>query len=296
MPNGPIESDGGMSIWGTITSRIASLWQATNHHLADASRGELLCNRLCIAIVGRPNARKSSLLNLLVGRDAAIVSSTPGTTRDVVNVRLGWSVQEEKEDGVNEIEVKRMKQAWLAARDAQIIVGVVDATDLERGLEAIDELIRFDNDSCNSYPQSKSVIVMYVFNKLDVLEREDYKACEQKLKDAPKFGISCMTSEGIDEFLSYLNQQALSCISGQSHSNIEGAEGAVITRACHQCHVKAAAKGLEQGKSLSGQGYIALDMAVEELRLAASELGQITRAIDVEDILDVLFTDFCIGK
>lgn len=307
MSNGPIESDGGMSIWGTITPRIASLRQAMKHHLADASRGELLRDGLRIAIVGRPNAGKSSLLNLLAGRDAAIVSSTPGTTRDVVEVMLDLGgarctlldtagVREEKEDGVNEIEVEGMKRARLAARDAHIIVGVVDATDLERGLEAIDELIRFGDDSGDSYPQSKSAIIMYVLNKLDLLEREDYQACEQKLKDAPKFGISCTTSKGVDEFLSYLTQQALSRVSGQSHSKVEGSEGAVITRARHRRHVEAAAEALERFESLSGQGYMALDMAAEELRLAASELGRITGAIDVEDVLDVLFADFCIGK
>ena len=73
-------------------------------------------------------------------------------------------------------------------------------------------------------------------------------------------------------------------------------EGAVITRARHRRHVEAAAQALERFGVLSGQGYVALDMAAEELRLAASELGRITGAIDVEDVLDVLFADFCIGK
>ena len=83
-----MDGDGGMSIWGGISPRITSLRQAMERHLADASRGELLRDGLRIAIVGRPNAGKSSLLNLLAGRDAAIVSSTPGTTRDVVEVIL----------------------------------------------------------------------------------------------------------------------------------------------------------------------------------------------------------------
>eukprot|EP00581_Thalassiosira_minuscula_P018092 CAMPEP_0183711766 /NCGR_PEP_ID=MMETSP0737-20130205/7174_1 /TAXON_ID=385413 /ORGANISM="Thalassiosira miniscula, Strain CCMP1093" /LENGTH=559 /DNA_ID=CAMNT_0025940333 /DNA_START=207 /DNA_END=1883 /DNA_ORIENTATION=+ len=112
-------ADGGMSVWGTIPPRISSLRQAMDRHLADASRGELLRDGLRIAIVGRPNAGKSSLLNLLAGRDAAIVSSTPGTTRDVVEVILDLGgvrctlldtagVREEKEEGVNDIEVEGM--------------------------------------------------------------------------------------------------------------------------------------------------------------------------------------------
>ena len=304
-----IENDGGMSIWGTITPRIASLRKAMNRHLADASRGELLRDGLRIAIVGRPNAGKSSLLNLLAGRDAAIVSSSPGTTRDVVEVLLDLGGARctlldtagvrEQEEGVNEIEVEGMKRARMAARDAHLIVGVVDATDLDRGLEAVDELIRADGKSDNGSLQAGQGNVMYVLNKLDLLEVNDHKRRVKQLSDIPKFGISCTTSEGVDEFLSYLTKQALARVTGPSDANdnnTEGAEGAVITRARHRRHVEAAMEALERFERLSGEGYMALDMAAEELRLAASELGRITGAIDVEDVLDVLFADFCIGK
>ena len=74
------------------------------------------------------------------------------------------------------------------------------------------------------------------------------------------------------------------------------AEGAMITRARHRQHVEAASDALERFVSLSTQGTMAVDMAAEELRLASSELGRITGAVDVEDVLDVLFSDFCIGK
>lgn len=296
-------NDGGMSIWGTITPRIISLRKDMERHLADASRGELLRDGLRIAIVGRPNAGKSSLLNLLSGRDAAIVSSSPGTTRDVVEVMLDLGgarctlldtagVREEEEEGVNEIEVEGMKRARVAARDAHIIVGVVDATDYKRGLEAVNELVQEDEGS-------KGVgNIMYVLNKLDLLDETSKEKCMQAFHDDAKFGISCTTSEGVDEFLSYLTQQALSRVSasGEDGFSVEGTEGAVITRARHRRHVEAAADALERFEVLSGQGYMALDMAAEELRLAASELGRITGAIDVEDVLDVLFADFCIGK
>ena len=78
--------------------------------------------------------------------------------------------------------------------------------------------------------------------------------------------------------------------------SVEGTEGVVITRARHRLHVKAASEALSRFETLSGQGYMSLDMAAEELRLCASELGRVTGAIDVENILDVLFADFCIGK
>lgn len=297
------ENDGGMSIWGTITPRIVSLRKDMERHLADASRGELLRDGLRIAIVGRPNAGKSSLLNLLAGRDAAIVSSSPGTTRDVVEVLLDLGgarctlldtagVREEEEEGVNEIEVEGMKRARVAARDAHLIVGVVDATDYRRGLEAVNDLIQQEEGDKGAGN------IMYVLNKLDLVEEKDKQECTKALQDAAKFGISCTTNEGVDDFLSYLTQQALSRVSGsdQNEFSVEGTEGAVITRARHRRHVEAAADALQRFEVLSGQGYMALDLAAEELRLAASELGRITGAIDVEDVLDVLFADFCIGK
>ena len=185
-----------------------------------------------------------------------------------------------------------MKRARVAARDAHLIVGVVDATDYERGLEAVNELIHGD--------EKRATTIMYVLNKLDLLDGNEKVKCMQQIDDAASFGISCTTSEGIDDFLSHLTQQALSRVSGSDDDNtsssVEGTEGAVITRARHRRHVEASANALERFAVLSGQGYMALDMAAEELRLAASELGRITGAIDVEDVLDVLFADFCIGK
>jgi len=302
-----MDGDGGMSIWGGILPRITSLRQAMERHLADASRGELLRDGLRIAIVGRPNAGKSSLLNLLAGRDAAIVSSTPGTTRDVVEVILDLGgvrctlldtagVREEKEEGVNEIEVEGMKRARIAAKDAHIVVGVVDSTDYERGLEAVDELINGDGD----FDDWKKDNILYVVNKVDLKNEMKDNDC---LSKSNSFGISCTTSEGVNDFLSVLTTEALSLVSSDNDeassaalSSLEGSEGAVITRARHRRHVEAAADALGRFEVLSGQGYMALDMAAEELRLAASELGRITGAIDVEDVLDVLFADFCIGK
>ena len=309
------DNDGGMSIWGTIRPRITSLRQAMVRHLADASRGELLRDGLRIAIVGRPNAGKSSLLNLLAGRDAAIVSSSPGTTRDVVEVMLDLGgvrctlldtagVREEKEEGVNEIEVEGMKRARRAAKDAHIIVGVVDATDFDRGVEAVDELINGQEELDDGGPLGlRKESVLYVLNKLDLVEEESNQSIS-KLSSRETFGISCTTSEGVDDFLFSLTHQALSLVSGNDNDGsttsgllkVEGTEGAIITRARHRRHVEAAVEALERFEQLSGQGYMALDMAAEELRLTASELGRITGAIDVEDVLDVLFADFCIGK
>ncbi len=146
------EGDRGMGMWGAVVPKMTSLLESINIHLAEASCVKLLRGVLRVATVGRPNARKSSLLNLLAGKDVVIVSATPGTTRDVVEVILDlggvqWTlldtagVREEGEEGVNEIEVEGMRSA---ARDAHVVVGVVDASganERARGLEAVEDLL-----------------------------------------------------------------------------------------------------------------------------------------------------------
>ncbi len=323
-------NDGGMGVWGTIRPRMSALRRDMDRHLSDASRGELLRDGLRVAIVGRTNAGKSSLLNLLAGRDAAIVSSTPGTTRDVVEVVLdlggvrctlldtaGLRAREEGEGmgaRVDDVEVEGMRRARIAARDAHIVVGVVDSRDPARGLEAVRDLIggddyNDDDDDDSSEQDVGSALernhVLCVLNKIDLINENDPSAIDVEGSGDFSFGISCATGEGVEDFLSSLTKKALSMVSddddadgldGPSMLSIEGTEGAVITRARHRRHVEAASEALQRFEVLSGQGHMALDMAAEELRLAASELGRITGAIDVENILDVLFADFCIGK
>jgi tRNA modification GTPase len=206
---------------------------------------------------------------------------------------------------VNDIEVEGMRRARVAARDAHIIVGVVDASDCMRSFEAVKELI--DGSSSELVEEEdvddNSVVsknILYVMNKIDLMKDSG------KFSGMPtSFGISCATGEGVENFLCSLSEKALSMVSNDDDNSsdptksilsVDGTEGAVITRARHRRHVKAASEALGRFERLSDQGYMALDLAAEELRLAASELGRVTGAIDVENILDVLFADFCIGK
>ena len=177
------------------------------------------------------------------------------------------------------LEIEGIKRAQSVAEQADLIVAMVDATETDRGLDSVKSVLN----------ENEFGTCMLVVNKQDLV---DVKVPSRKdLGFAATHQISCVTNEGIDNFLDALTNNVLS----RTQDNTDR-EGAVITRARHRQHVEAATDALERFKVLSRQGAMAVDMAAEELRLAASELGRITGAVDVEDVLDVLFSDFCIGK
>lgn len=281
------------NVWGDVRTRIQDLYQSMQHHLQDDRRGELVREGVKIAIVGPPNAGKSSLFNVLAQQDAAIVSEIAGTTRDVLTVSLDLGgvkcvlqdtagVRTETKDV---LELEGIRRAQAVAEKADLVVAMVDATEMESGLDAVQQVLqRGALDTEN---------VLLVLNKLDL--NTEAASSQQVLPNISFLGmyeISCVTQEGIDEFLQALKSQVLARTMNQA----EGTEGAMITRARHRQHVEAASEALERFLLLSTQGTMVVDMAAEELRLATSELGRITGAVDVEDVLDVLFSDFCIGK
>jgi len=195
---------------------------------------------------------------------------------------------------------------------------MIDVTNASSGIKIVQSVLSECNnaDCLNSNKESsgKSRIdpqqrLLLVRNKLDLVEETNSDATQSARHDndgddgdqqhiefgGGTFDISCSTQEGINIFLDALTEKVVARTSGSDSSDNTG-EGALITRARHRQHVEAAVMALDRFSFLSTEGSMAVDMAAEELRLAVSELGRITGAVDVEDILDVLFADFCIGK
>ena len=259
-------------------------------------------------------------------RDAAIVSPIAGTTRDVLQVSMdlgGIKCTLQDTAGVRTettdvLELEGIKRAQKAIKEADLIVAMIDATNASSGLEIVQsvltecDIIGDSNDNSNNIDTTDDGIIdpqrlLLVRNKLDLMEETNSDATHSTTNEDDRdrqhmvfgeegtFDISCYTQDGIDTFIGALTQNVVARTRGSDSSDSTG-EGALITRARHRQHVEAAVMALERFSVLSREGSMAVDMAAEELRLAASELGRITGAVDVEDVLDVLFTDFCIGK
>ncbi|MDP1625957.1 tRNA uridine-5-carboxymethylaminomethyl(34) synthesis GTPase MnmE [Parvibaculum sp.] len=247
---------------------IAALESEIGVHLDDGRRGERLRDGVEVAIVGPPNAGKSSLLNRLAGRDAAIVSDEAGTTRDVLEVRLdigGVPVTLADTAGLREaagaIEQEGVRRALARAEaaDLRIVMVAPGAAGIGDGFA----LARPDD--------------LRVLNKVDL----------GAAVPAGVIGISALTGQGIDAL-----EAALAARVGSAY---EAREHPVITRARHREGLGDCAASLARAGAALKAGRDA-ELVAEDLRLAARALGRLTGRVDVEDLLDVIFRDFCIGK
>ncbi len=244
---------------------ITSLRQSISSALSDNKRGERVRDGLSIVIVGAPNAGKSSLLNRLAGREAAIVSQHAGTTRDVIEVQMdiaGYPVVLMDTAGLrhseNEVEEEGINRARARAGQADIKLALFDGSKLP------------DMDAQTKELLDENTIV--IITKSDLGEQ-----------DCKYLSISAKTGEGIDKLLTVIEEKVKDSF-GQGASSL-------ITRARH--------RGLLQEAELLLSAAMEdkeLELSCEELRRAALAIGKITGKIQVDDVLDVIFREFCIGK
>lgn len=245
-------------------------------HLARAPRGERLREGLEVAILGAPNVGKSTLLNRMAGREAAIVAATAGTTRDVIEVQLdlqGWPVTLADTAGLREaadaVEDEGVRRARARAERADVRVLVFDATALPGWDEETASLARSGGGN--------DVLVL---NKADAAPGPLPTAWEGR----PLLPVSAVSGEGIAGLEAALAGRAEALLGG-------GGAVAVPTRARHRHALEACLEALHRASEAPE-----VELAGEDLRLAARALGRITGRVDVEDVLDVIFGEFCIGK
>ena len=246
--------------------------------------GERLREGLRVAIAGPPNAGKSTLFNRLARREAAIVSPFPGTTRDVLELHLdlgGYPVTvldtagiRESEDPVEREGVRRATEQALAA---DLVLWVVDAT--ERGWR----------EPC----RTRGTIQVPPGTAVWVRRQQDRsRAARHNVSLAAKAAtlkpvrlISGATGEGLDELIYALTQFC---------EEYFPAEPALVTRERQRAHLQETALALRGAQAAAAEGRE--EIVAEQLRLATRALGKLLGRVDVEDILDVIFRDFCIGK
>ena len=270
-PDEDLPPDVAAKVW----PEVAALERDITQHLHDGSRGERVREGLRIAIVGPPNAGKSSLLNWLARRDAAIVSATPGTTRDVIEVHLdlgGYAVTVIDTAGLretaDEIEQEGVRRAQAQARDADL------------------KLVLFDGAH---YPERDSTTreviddgTILAVNKSDLLD-----APRELSRDGdtgqPIHFISVSTGFGLDALMHRLRTVIA--------QGFDTGAAAPLTRARHRNELETCVAALARAETATQA-----ELAAEDIRVAARALGRLTGRVEVDEVLDVVFRDFCIGK
>ena len=251
-----------------VGARIGDLAGELEAALADHGRGEAVREGFKIALIGAPNAGKSSLLNRLAGREAAIVTEIAGTTRDVIEVpavidgfKVLFADMAGLRDSADPIEAEGVRRARVWAEGADLRLWVVD-----QAAPADFEDVARPGD-------------ILVLNKADLPSGPD-----PGLPDLETVRVSAKTQAGIDALWAALSARVGALIGGDFPA---------VTRLRHRRHLQDAAQALRRG-----QNAIALspELGAEDLRHAAQALGRIAGRIDAEQVLDEVFSSFCIGK
>jgi tRNA modification GTPase len=264
---------------GHIAERLAGLDERLSSLRAAASQGRLLRDGMTVVIAGRPNAGKSSLLNKLAGREAAIVTEIPGTTRDVLRDQIsidGMPLHVIDTAGLREstdiVELEGIRRAWNEIQSADRILMVVDD---RHDLTAEDRALRA------RLPAGTDVTVIY--NKIDLSGKE---AGSREGEWGTAILLSAKTGAGLE----VLRRHLKACMGYQG-----AGEGGFMARRRHLDAIGRAGEALDRAH-YQLEVARAGELVAEELRQAQNALSEITGEFTSEDLLGRIFASFCIGK
>jgi tRNA modification GTPase len=248
-------------------SDITEIAQEIQRHIDDSRRGEIIREGIYLTVVGPPNAGKSSLINALAKRDVAIVAETPGTTRDIVEVKLdlnGVAVIVADTAGLRQaadgVESEGIRRALARAEASDLVLLLLDGSSVQP-LEGVPSGLTERG-------------ALTVWNKSDL----QWPTARQGLR------LSLKTGEGFDAVLDAISEMVTQRLDITS-------ESPVLTRARHRYALEQAGLALRRARAADQ-----VELFAEDLRLAVRWIGRITGGVDVEELLDVVFRDFCIGK
>ncbi|MEI9996094.1 MAG: tRNA uridine-5-carboxymethylaminomethyl(34) synthesis GTPase MnmE [Rhizomicrobium sp.] len=246
---------------GSVVRQVSDIVEEMENHLDDSRRGEIVRDGLYLTVIGPPNAGKSSLINALAQRDVAIVSETAGTTRDVIEVRLD----------IGGYAVIVADTAGLRAETGD----PVEREGMRRALARAEQsdlvLLLLDGTTGGAGSQPADLVV---WNKSDL---PGFEAGEG-------LSVSLKNGAGMDNLLKEIEKNVTARLERVR-------EAPALTRARHRQALMEALAALRRAQAASEAELLA-----EDLRLAVRAVGRITGRVDVEELLDVVFRDFCIGK
>ncbi|CAC5401256.1 mnmE [Mytilus coruscus] len=301
-----------------VNKEVKDILLEIENHLHDNRRGERLRSGVRVTILGEPNVGKSSLLNLIAQRPAAIVSDIAGTTRDIVESAVnigGYPVLLSDTAGLREsdnvIEKEGVRRALDRAKNSDLKVIMLSAKDIVKKFQDdemfdlrvyIEETLKqlglsehdvagnmfSDKQHSTSDNIDKGEEILIIINKTDLIQEGIVKTVINSNEKLQICAVSCTKEDGIIEFLEVLTKK-LETLCGNPLSGNPS-----LTQARHRQHLCNCVSQLHLY-----QHFIDIDdvvLAAQSLRRGTREIGKITGKITSEDILDVIFKDFCIGK
>ncbi|KAG8035805.1 hypothetical protein G9C98_001461 [Cotesia typhae] len=267
----------------TIRTLVADISQ----HLADGRRGEILRTGVRTVIIGQPNVGKSSLLNYLACRNAAIVTPIAGTTRDIVELSTnisGYPVILADTAGLvtvteDIVEKEGIKRARSYATTADFIILMIDVSNFLSSEKSFGDYLHHyvDQLEISDLIKEKRGNFIIIVNKIDLVKCDDYKVIND-LREYGAIPISCDKEDGFTDLCGNPSR-----------------ENPTISQARHRIHLKTCIDYLNNYLGVVNNYEYDMVIAAQQIRFAMRELGKITGHVSSEEILDIIFKNFCIG-